>query len=703
MAGRNLFATADAEQQPVTGRNLFADDAPTQPQPAASGRNVLSSAQPTSVAPEYTPDTDVTFLPDVIDRGLIGVGRGFVDVGEGIGQLARKGGELVGLTTPEDTAKFEEEVRQERALFDRNLGNDTSASIGRFVGQVAPTLVAPGAAAGAGILKQATLAGVTGAGLGATSFVDEEKGDSRLSNALVGGATGAGAGAVLGVGGKVLDKSIARFKAKKSLGTDVDSALNDLGVEVSGTGKTKMQQLVDEGMTPAQALRAVDAEEQGVNLTRGQISREFRDQQFESEAAKIAARGDSGKLRQQLEDANKRFGEQFDNLLRETNPQVSDTFAAGELLRSSLELGQEAQDKLVREAYDAARLRSGGEPIQVPQLANVLDEAMDFRELVPGVSGIQRMLQRVGAIEESGVAGRGMSLKQAENIRKRINQMLDGASRQEKFYLTQLKEALDSDVIRGSGGDIFKDARSVASQGFAKFKDVKPVQAILDGRISDEKIIEGILKPASGSGRTWNVGEIRKLKSTVDSVQPKAWDDVKAGTIQWLRDKALSGQTQNEAGDRIFSGANMSKALENIGQQKLDVLFSKKEQQAIKQLARVMTSVTNRVPGSVNTSNTSSAAFNKTLRIIDSIPGAASIFSPLTAALRGIVSGAQDIAQGRGVREALEDPTKSIVKRSLRERRGDIVTSRQKSRSGVGSLNLRPRLAPSLAAVNQEN
>lgn len=158
----------------------------------------------------------------VTGRAIVGAGRGLKDVGEGAVQTGLEAGEAIqnmnpmfrtalnvlpgggalGMLSnlvPKGSAdEFTKQAEEERALYEQGLGDSTAAGIGRFVGNVAPTLLVPGGAAG-GALMRAGTAGASGAAIGGAGFVPE--GGSRLEQAALGGLMGgAGSLAMSGLG-----------------------------------------------------------------------------------------------------------------------------------------------------------------------------------------------------------------------------------------------------------------------------------------------------------------------------------------------------------------------------------------------------------------------------------------------------------------------------------------------------------------------
>jgi hypothetical protein len=162
----------------------------------------------------------------VTGRALVGAGRGFKDVGEGVVQAGLQAGEatqnnpmlrsalnafpgggalsLLSNLVPKGAAdKFTQNAQEERALYNQGLGDSTAASAGRFAGNVLPSLVVPGGVAGNALTRAGT-AGLAGVATGGLGFVPED--GSRLEQAALGGLFGAGGSAAMSGVGAGLEK-----------------------------------------------------------------------------------------------------------------------------------------------------------------------------------------------------------------------------------------------------------------------------------------------------------------------------------------------------------------------------------------------------------------------------------------------------------------------------------------------------------------
>ena len=207
MAGNVLFRLDDQ------GQPQFTPPPQTPPAPSAKPRGQVLFTLDEQRRPRFTPaatrqpEYDPTANMGAIERALVSLGRGFTDTYEGIKQTGLAIGEKVGLAEPGAAQEYAESVRPERELYERDLGDDTIANIGRLVGQTAPLMAVPIATPASALARIGTAA-ATGGAAGGLQLVDEDKGQSRLENIATGAALGAGSGALLEGASRVAGKLI---------------------------------------------------------------------------------------------------------------------------------------------------------------------------------------------------------------------------------------------------------------------------------------------------------------------------------------------------------------------------------------------------------------------------------------------------------------------------------------------------------------
>jgi len=165
----------------------------------------LASGGKETYAPKRAPQQDAIDEMGGGKKLLTGIGAGMYDAFKGVQQLGATIGNKVGLVDDSTVKRITQEGMDARADFAPLGGQSTLASVGDFVGKVAPSLALPGGVAG-GMAKRAVTAGLAGAAQGLADFVPEN--GSRAANVLMGGLGGAaGSAAISGIG-----KAINTFK-----------------------------------------------------------------------------------------------------------------------------------------------------------------------------------------------------------------------------------------------------------------------------------------------------------------------------------------------------------------------------------------------------------------------------------------------------------------------------------------------------------
>jgi hypothetical protein len=150
-----------------------------------------------STEPEYTPPKPST---------LASVGRGMMDVAQGIKQIGLQAGEAIGLADQGSADAYRKNVQDEIALYERGAGPGIDAGrIGGNLVATLPTALIPGMAAPSLLTRTASSA-AGGALASGAQFVPE--GQSRLDNILMGGTLGAVIPAALQKGGEAAKKVI---------------------------------------------------------------------------------------------------------------------------------------------------------------------------------------------------------------------------------------------------------------------------------------------------------------------------------------------------------------------------------------------------------------------------------------------------------------------------------------------------------------
>lgn len=490
-------------------------------------------------------------------------------------------------------------------------------------------------------------AGATGEALsqGETAMLGADEGASLPDIGKAGAAAMVGEGAGRGLS-FALDKAARLFMGQADDATralivngkptpELQKALADKGMTFDDLTAQARQSLTK---TPAavnadDATTLADFDALGVQPTKGQLSRDFADWQFERETAKETSKSGLD-IRARLGDQNRSILGALDDAKSATGGQADDLYDVGSGVKSALMAKNQAMSNEVRAAYKSARETAGDGPIPFENLIRELDESGDYVGLVPQLDVVKRRLARYGVLDPDGGVAGGMSVERAELLRREIAG-LRGNDPTGQMIMDRVKSALDDDVIAATGENAFGAARQAASERFSEFVNKKTagiVRKIVDDGVADEDIMKGVV------GR-WKVADLKRVKNSLNTGNTRqgasAWVDLRAGVIKWLTDEAKMGNAVNEFGDPVISGANIERAIKKIGMPKLRVLFSDDELAQLNTIRRVANRITSAPPGSINTSGTSAAWWNRLSRTTEKLPGGSYLMGALKAAATG--------------------------------------------------------------------
>jgi hypothetical protein len=274
---------------------------------------------------------------------------------------------------------------------------------------------------------------------------------------------------------------------------------------------------------------------------------------------------------------------------------------------------------LYKKAEKAGELEA---PVKTDALINFIQENDSFN--APELSGASLGLLSKELIRLGG-ATRGpdgqlipgeLKLSDMELIRRQLNGAINSKMDNRTNMRTgvQAKEIIDG-MTEGAGGDAYKAARAARTQRARDFENVTLVSGILgtkrgtsDRTVALEDVLrKSVLSPSTSLDQTRHLG--RLLKSSGNGAQ--AWRELQGATVRHIRDEAYKGITTDQNGNRVISPAALNKAITDLDKSgKLDYMFGKKGGEQLRTLNEVAQEVFTAPPGSVNSSNTSSALIN---------------------------------------------------------------------------------------------
>ena len=158
--------------------------------------------------------------------------------------------------------------------------------------------------------------------------------------------------------------------------------------------------------------------------------------------------------------------------------------------------------------------------------------------------------------------------------------------------LRQAKEALDHDVFKAAGDDIFKASRqantemhnSLKTAGVSKFdtRSTNIVRDVIENKINPDRYVEDLI-----ISRKYRSSDLKQLVNYVGDESPEAIKSMQADTMAWIKNEAFKGPIgENET--QAITRAGFDRAVKKIGAKKLDVLLDEPQKQFIKRLGRVL-------------------------------------------------------------------------------------------------------------------
>lgn len=529
-----------------------------------------------------------------IDAFLIGAGKGFYNVGRGLG-----------LVDQADDTEKEAYAALEKA-------RPIAAGAGEIVGSAAPFIpaglgvggiaaTAPRVAATAGL--GALEGGVTARGQGADNT-------TALVSGVLGGLTAGALDLALPVIVRAGGQVVRRVTGQAPQGALLDAAgrpTQELADALAAQGMTfddlaqqSMRELTaaKPGANPTQAARAALFAQEGIPATRGNITKEFGQETIEQRLANAVSDPAADPFRAQLLRQSEAFRERLDDLVKNlgvperTGASIKDALSGRKALLSA------QKSQLYKQAAEQAE-NLGVMPIIPDNIAAAIPDEQVARRigrLVPGqASALDDLLVEFGVKQApEGFAGKvtPLSVGNLEDFRSAINLIeRSDQSGTIKVLSGPIKDALDAeadmmaDAVQGVGGqgvsdllDTLRQARGIVREAKTEFSP----QALAGRLIKREK--DGVTPTVEASkvaetlfSKSTPVEQLTKTMANLAKAgEPgrQAIGDLQSATVLRILDDAFGATSRTIDGVRTLGPGTFQKALAKIGDDKLNVIFS---------------------------------------------------------------------------------------------------------------------------------
>lgn len=598
---------------------------------------------------------------ELVTEPVAGLMRGAGIPTKSTGQLASGLVDTIGLPSPQNATE-------------RVVGDATRmvAGAGGIVGAGRGLANAGAQTLGAFLSQQPTAQLTSAAGSGLAGGSVRESGGSegeQMLGAVLGGLAGAAVPGVVSRATNAVKSAPGKLADLVNPGRSVPVQQMDaqIKIKLEGSGvdweaiPEKVRQLVRQDVQQAlkvggdldgQALqRLVDFRTVGATPTRGTVTLDPVQITKEKNLAKMGANSQNANAQKlvSVESANNKA--LLENFGRLGADRGADSNALGEQAVGSMQSWLDSRKLGVDSLYAAARDSSGrAVPLDgaafTTRASQLLDEGLLGGSLPKGV---EQHLNRIAMGEVP------FDVNYAEQLKTQIAKLqrgtTDGSTR---MALGLVRQALEdtplqqgADAMGDAAIGAFNKARSANREMMQQIEKVPALKKLWDGDLAPDDFIKRFV--TSPSAKVQDVTELMKVMG------PEGKLALRDGVLGQLK-AAATGGAQDEMAK--FSAAGFRRALDQLGDRKLGMLFSKEDVQALKALSRVSQYTTHQPVGSaVNNSNSGALLAGKGLDLLNGMGRLGDLVK-----VAGIGDQVNVLVRGRQQAQAL-DAVPSIVRR----------------------------------------
>ena len=566
---------------------------------------------------------------------LADVGAGMDDVFSGIkqGVLYLKDG----VTGGNDYEKFTKEKADDKALYEKaRTESGAGTNFGRFVGQTVATLPAAAFAKGYQGVNAATKAGravqaagvtgqnaLSGAAAGGVMFAKDA--DERLKNTKYAAAGGTIGGAIAHPIGKGIAKLNTKLSPNASSRASARmSATIDDQIEIALTSRNiRMGDLSDDilrglrkdvgaalksgkAVNKEAVARKVVFDRLGITPTKAQLTGDPKLWNKQAELAKIHGAGDP--LRDKLIQDNEKLSTLMDDFVTKTDGQAIDQYGAMSKAVDALDNHNATMKQQVGQMYDSAKSAQGNDVLlDGTGFANDAITRLDADYAMSSLpQNVHKLIKDIGKNPDKFTLGKSEEFIKILNREHKESLNPNGEPTSATHAIGIVRDALtgrQQQAMQGlltqgnnDAAQMYNLARTAHKMRVEQIEANPLLKATVKGEQPDKLFNQHILGG--------NVAELENTVKLLRSVDTQAVNDIRGQVAKYIMDKTLQSNGQP-------SPAAMAKALGQIGDRRLNILFSPEEVAKLKDIGSAMHYLITQPPHSnINNSNTASVARN---------------------------------------------------------------------------------------------
>lgn len=370
-------------------------------------------------------------------------------------------------------------------------------------------------------------------------------------------------------------EQVAKEYVTNTVGVDWNSlprAMQGTLINVARDSR-KLAQLDPAAVKRQAQLQSLDVP---VPATRGQITRD--PVQLRNEGNVSAT--DAGKpIRETYLDQNQALLDNLEVLKgrqrgKAQTPEQVGISVQDQALRAKLELKRSEVRAKYKAAEDAGELQGKVSPARLIQTIRNSPDTTHF-------GWVESWLNKAEVVKKtpSGTVTRKLTLKEMEDLRQAaVARAMDGGT--EGYYAGKVISAIDA-ATDGVGGKLYKEARAARKAQALEFEETGAIARLVENKSRTDRAtaLEDTWRKTVVGGSVQDLRNVKRSLLTGGDRQTRAagkaaWRDVRAQTIQYIKDEATKSVATNERGQPNITPAAMKRAIDAIGKEKIDEIFS---------------------------------------------------------------------------------------------------------------------------------
>lgn len=259
--------------------------------------------------------------------------------------------------------------------------------------------------------------------------------------------------------------------------------------------------------------------------------------------------------------------------------------------------------------------------------------------------------------------GKGISIRDLESLRQAaVAKTKDGGTA--AHYAGKLIEAIDQST-EGAGGRLYQAARQARREQALEFQDQAGVARLVNDKTRTDPAValEDVFQRTVVTGKISELAAVRKslleggTKKTRTAGE-QAWRELRSRTVQDIIDRATRSVSTFEDGTPNLTADALKKGIDNIGKEKIDVLFGPGVHDRLQTILRATQDVKTEPPPGFKGSPTVANFLAFFEKLVTKVPY---IGETAVGTVRGVAQLREMGAAGGVVRSATTSPVEDIA------------------------------------------